>query len=73
MAPTAQIHSGSLSDFMVKEGLRLTDLSKETGLSMGYLSNLCSGQRTRVSPATAKKLADALKVRISAITVPEAA
>lgn len=73
MAPKATIHSDALTDFMQKEGLRLTDLANVTGLSMGYLSELCSGTKTRTSPATAKKLADALNVRISAITVTPAA
>ncbi len=73
MAPTATIHSAALGEFMRTEGLRLTDLANKTGLSMGFLSELCSGTKSRTSPATAKKIADALNVRITAITTPDAA
>lgn len=72
-APTATIHSEALKEFMRTEGLRLTDLANSSGVSIGFLSELCSGSKTRTSPATAKKIADALGVRIAAITVPEMA
>ena len=73
MAPMATIHSAALAEFMRTEGLRLTDLANKSGVSIGFLSELCSGSRTRTSPATAKKIADALGVRITAITQPVAA
>lgn len=72
-APSATIHSEALKEFMRTEGLRLTDLASQSGVSMGFLSELCSGTKTRVSPATAKKIADAVGVRIAAITIPEVA
>jgi transcriptional regulator with XRE-family HTH domain len=58
---------------MRTEGLRLTDLADRSGVSIGFLSELRSGTKTRTSPATARKIADALGVRITAITIPEAA
>lgn len=73
MAPTCTIHAAALSEFMRTEGLRLTDLADKSGVSIGFLSELCSGTKTRTSPATALKIADALGVRISAISLPEAA
>lgn len=71
MAPTNTIHAEALTEFMRVEGLRLTDLAQKSGVSIGFLSELCSGTKTRTSPATAKKIADALGVRITAITLPD--
>lgn len=73
MAPVTHIHSDALNEFMRTEGLRLTDLSKASGVSIGFLSELCSGTKRRTSPKTAKKIADALGVRISAISLPDSA
>jgi transcriptional regulator with XRE-family HTH domain len=62
-----QINRFALTDFMEGEGLRLTDLAEKSGVSISFLSELRSGTKTEVSPATVKKLADALGVRVRSI------
>lgn len=58
-----QINRHALIDFMEGEGLRLTDLSDKTGISMSFLSELRSGTKTEASEATVRKIADALNIR----------
>ena len=58
-----EINSSALQDFMEGEGLRLTDLSEKSTVSISFLSELRSGVKTEASAATIKKLADALNVR----------
>lgn len=57
----------ALIDFMEGEGLRLTDLSEKSGVSISFLSELRSGTKTEASAATVKKLADALNVRVRSL------
>lgn len=52
---------------MEGEGFRLTDLSEKSGVSISFLSELRSGTKTEASPATVKKLADALNVRVRSL------
>lgn len=72
----------ALIDFMEGEGLRLTDLHERTkaadpegkGVSISFLSELKSGTKTEVSPATLRKIADALGVRVRSLAAnPNAA
>lgn len=62
-----EINRFALTDFMEGEGLRLVDLSTKAGVSISFLSELRSGTKTEVSPATLKKIADALGVRIRSL------
>lgn len=62
-----QINRFALTDFMEGEGLRLTDLADRSGVSISFLSELRSGTKTEASPATVKKLADALGVRVRSL------
>ncbi|HEX2578627.1 MAG TPA: helix-turn-helix transcriptional regulator [Aquihabitans sp.] len=62
-----QINRHALSDFMEGEGLRLTDLSAKSGVSISFLSELRSGSRTEASAATVRKIADALNVRVRSL------
>lgn len=65
-----QINRFALADFMDGEGLRLTDLAERTGVSISFLSELRSGTKTEASPATVKKIASALGVRVRSIATP---
>lgn len=62
-----EINRFALTDFMEGEGLRLTDLHERSGVSVSFLSELKSGTKTEVSPATLKKIADALGVRVRSL------
>jgi transcriptional regulator with XRE-family HTH domain len=62
-----QVHRFALKDFMEGEGLRLTDLAAKSGVSMSFLSQLLSGAKTEASPATLRKLADALGIRVRSL------
>lgn len=70
-----EINRFALNDFMEGEGLRLTDLHQRTkqndpegkGVSISFLSELRSGTKTEVSPATLKKIADVLGVRVRSL------
>ena len=72
-----EINRFAFTDFMEGEGLRLTDLHERTkeqdpagkGVSISFLSELKSGTKTEVSPATLKKIADALGVRVRSLAV----
>jgi len=55
---------------MDDEGLRLTDLSVRSTVSISFLSELRSGSKTEASAATIKKLADALNVRPRSLMAP---
>lgn len=62
-----EINRFALTDFMEGEGLRLTDLAKKSRVSVSFLSELKSGTKTEVSPATLRKIADALGVRVRSL------
>lgn len=62
-----QINRHALIDFMEGEGLRLTDLAERSGVSISYLSELRSGKHRDASPATVRKLADALNIRVRSL------
>jgi transcriptional regulator with XRE-family HTH domain len=65
-----KINRSALADFMDREGLRITDLANDSKLSKSFLSELRSGTKVEVSAATAKRIADALGVRVRSITDP---
>lgn len=48
-------------------GLNLTTLAIDTVLSTGYLSNIESGRKPRVSPEVRKRIADRLQCPVDAI------
>ena len=52
---------------MEGEGFRLTDLAQKSKVSVSFLSELKSGSKKEVSPATLKKIADALGVRVRSL------
>jgi len=62
-----QINRHALIDFMEGDGLRLTDLAEQTGLSMSFLSELRSGTKQEASAATVRKIADALNIRVRSL------
>ncbi len=62
-----EINRYALTDFMEGEGLRLTDLALKSKVSVSFLSELRSGTKTEVSPATLKKIAEALGVRVRSL------
>lgn len=62
-----QINRHALIDFMDGEGLRLTDLAEQSGVSISFLSELRSGTKVEASAATVRKIADALNVRVRSI------
>lgn len=62
-----QINRHALIDFMDGEGLRLTDLAEQSGVSISFLSELRSGTKLEASAATVRKIADALNVRVRSI------
>lgn len=52
-----------------RDGYTLTSLSKEAGVSLGYLSDLENGRRWP-NPKMTKRLADSLKVPYSVLIKP---
>lgn len=62
-----QINRSALTDFMDGEGLRLTDLAEQSGVSISFLSQLRSGAKSEASAATVRKIADALNVRVRSL------
>lgn len=56
----------ALATFRQKEGLSQAALSRSSGVSQGHISDLESGNRTSISPDTAKRLAEALGIPVSA-------
>jgi len=65
-----EINPSALQNFMDDEGLRLTDLSEKSTVSISFLSELRSGSKSEASEATIKKLADALNVRPRSLMAP---
>lgn len=65
-----QINRYALADFMAEQGLRLTDLSGASGVSISFLSELRSGTKTEASEKTVKSLAVALKVHPRSLAAP---
>lgn len=54
-----------LKEFRIKKNLTLTQLSKLTGLSVGYLCHLENGSRTNPSYKSLSLIANALNIDIS--------
>jgi transcriptional regulator with XRE-family HTH domain len=52
-----------------RDGYTLTGLARESGISLGYLSDMENGRRWP-NPAMTKKLADSLKVPYSVLVKP---
>ena len=74
-----RINGASLAAIRSGLGLSQLALAEQTGISQGRISELEAGDKKRdgaplpVKPATAKRLAEALQVPTTAITVPEVA
>lgn len=60
---TVLINSNYLKKAMFLKGYNLSDLSKELGIGISYLSSIIHGKKTP-SPKLAKNIADALDVQI---------
>lgn len=58
-----QIDPDSLRRAMDRSGVSISHLARETGLSLSYTSDICSGRRTLArSPQVRKRIAAALDV-----------
>ena len=67
-----QINPAALKAIRENAGYSQLALSKEADVSQGHLSDIESSERpVNIRPATAKKLAEALRVPVAALTVPE--
>lgn len=60
---SALINDLSFKKAMFLKGYNLSDLSKELGIGISYLSSIANGKKTP-SPKLAKNIADALDVEI---------
>lgn len=65
-----RIHPTALVAIRSKDGLSQLDLAGRADVSQSYLSELEKGRKADVSPAVARRLANALAVPLSAITLP---
>lgn len=63
---TIRISEKSVKKAMFLKGFNLSDLSKETGVGVSYLSSIINSKKIP-SPKLAKKIADALDVEIEDI------
>lgn len=67
-----QFNRDALAEIRLREGMSLSRLAVETGISLSYLSEIQSGAKTNVSLDLIRKIADALNVqRITALVVVE--
>lgn len=63
---TVFINSKNFKKAMFLKGFNLSDLSKETGVSISYLSSIINGKKTP-SPKLAKNIANVLDLDIEDI------
>lgn len=63
---TILINNKKLKKAMFIKGFSLTDLAKEIGVGVSYLSQIVNGKK-KPSPKLAKKIADALEVEVEDI------
>lgn len=68
---SVQLNPAALAALRVMAGLSQSELARRSGVSQGHISDIEGGSK-KASPATIKKLADALSVPMPALLSVEA-
>lgn len=67
---TITINETSVKKAMFLKGYNLSDLSKETGVGISYLSQIINGKKVP-SPKLAKKMSEVLQVNVDELFIFE--